>query len=126
MSPTTALLYWHLSDYALTTFLLTPNAQAPHLLDANHLDQCSRAQSLQTWLTDWNTDYSDYRSDSKEKKVPNPKHSWREQLANRHTQLKELLGLDTLVSCLPKSGITHLILIPHRDLHCLPPSGMPA
>jgi len=120
LSPTTALIYWHLSDDALTTFLLTPNAQSPHLLDANHLDQCSRAQSLKTWLTDWNTDYIDYRSSSKEKKIPNPKHLWRSQLPNRLTQLKELLGLDTLISGLPKSGITHLILIPHCDLHCLP------
>jgi CHAT domain-containing protein/tetratricopeptide (TPR) repeat protein len=119
LSPTTALIYWHLSDDALTTFLLTPSAQTPDLLDADRLTQCRRAQDLATWLKTWNTDYSDYRTGSKEKKVPDPNHSWRINLADCLAKLQKLLGLDTLTSSLP-TGITHLILIPHRDLHCLP------
>ncbi|NJR57113.1 MAG: tetratricopeptide repeat protein [Acaryochloris sp. CRU_2_0] len=120
LSPTTALIYWHLSDDALTTFLLTPNAQTPDLLDANRLSQCSRAQSLKTWLTAWNTDYSDYRAGFKERKTPDLKHPWRTKLAVRLAELQGILGLNDLTSSLLESGITHLILIPHRDLHCLP------
>jgi tetratricopeptide (TPR) repeat protein/CHAT domain-containing protein len=128
LTPTTAIVYWHLSPAALTTFVLKSGEPAPILI-STPLSQCEQPESLQrllkfeAWMQDWDRQYQDYRS--KGKKHPNTDHSWRKDMQQRLFErqeepgnLKNILNIEAIEQHL--DGITQLILIPHRDLHRFP------
>jgi CHAT domain-containing protein len=103
------IIYWHLSEDALTTFILTSNKETPTVLT-------QKSTHFETWQKEWDKRYSDYRSKDQ---VQHPAtHPWREKLEAELTRLKAILEIDKIEVCLgPK---TQLILIPHRDLHRFP------
>ena len=113
----TAIVYWHLSPDALTTFLLLPNKSEPQVLDSDRATLLNRHKDFEAWKKDWDKQYQDYRP-KKENSADKANHPWRNTLSDRLNQLRQILNLPALEQQL--SGITHLILIPHRDLHRFP------
>ncbi|NEZ62866.1 CHAT domain-containing protein [Leptolyngbyaceae cyanobacterium CCMR0082] len=113
LSPQTAIIYWHLSDDTLSTFVITDSASITA--------DTQPSQPLETWLKTWTRDYNDYRTKGKSPSAPlaesRETHPWRTELTNRLNELKPILSIDELVKNL--SNIQNLVLIPHRDLHCL-------
>lgn len=121
--PTTAILSWHLSPAALTTFLLLPQSSDPILIPAPDPAQVTdqptslkQVIDLENWIKTWNLDYADYINSSS--KHARESHSWRTKMLKRLEDLKHHLNLSAILEHLP--GITQLILIPHRDLHRFP------
>ncbi len=115
--PHTAALYWHLSDDALTTFILLPHQPEPIVLERNYTILRQQHQRFSDWFQQWNRDYDDYRG-KKRSAEDQKQHPWRVQLVPRLTALKEILQIDAIAPHL--TDIHHLILLPHRDLHRLP------
>ena len=127
LTPGTAIVYWHISPQALTTFILRANATEPIVIFKNGLTSDEEQQfqyqlslrKFKVWVKEWNHQYQDYRGktkDQKESKRAN--HSWRKEMIPRLKQLKIILDIDKIQPYL--SDITQLILIPHQDLHRLP------
>jgi tetratricopeptide (TPR) repeat protein len=114
LTPTTAILYWHLSNDALTTFILTQDQPEPIVLD---LDRRRQAYRLSQLLTDYKRDYATYSALPKD--APDRHlHPWRTKLTDRLSQLRQILAIDAIQPHLTQA--TQLILLPHRDLHLLP------
>ncbi len=127
LTPGTAIICWHISPQALTTFVLKANATEPIIIlkddSISNPKQVSQSllslQEFTTWLKQWNQQYQDYRSKTKEQKERDrANHLWRKGMIARLEQLKTILNIDKIKSHL--SDITRLILIPHQDLHRLP------
>ncbi|WP_414586481.1 CHAT domain-containing protein [Scytonema sp. PCC 10023] len=132
LNPKTAIIYWHLSPAALHTFILKHDAPSPILLSSppfssrvggdlqsDELEVPAAVQRLhdfENWVKDWNQQYADYRDKKDEQSKSN--HSWRVDMENRLNDLKKILSIPTIKQEL--QDITHLILIPHRDLHRFP------
>ncbi|NEQ99737.1 MAG: CHAT domain-containing protein [Cyanothece sp. SIO2G6] len=126
LQPHTAIVYWHLSADALTTFVVCGDKQQPSVISQAQDDSQTgirHVQKLEAWIKDWDDQYADYRS--KDRKAPSPNHSWRkdmgQRLFDRQDQpgnLKTILNITAIESHL--NGINHLILVPHRDLHRFP------
>ncbi|MFB2935492.1 CHAT domain-containing protein [Aerosakkonemataceae cyanobacterium BLCC-F154] len=115
LQPTTAIVYWHLSPAALTTFILK-HGETPKTLETPETDFLNRLEKFEKWVKDWNQQYAEY---GKGKKSETEKTSnWRDNLPEKLQQLIEILHIPKIESTL--TGITHLILIPHRDLHRFP------
>jgi hypothetical protein len=121
LNPTTAIVYWHLSPYALHTFILTHNTQ-PVILQS--LSQ--RLHDFETWKENWNQEYNNYRKSEDIQVGEN--HIWRNNLTKKLEELKEILDINTIeniISNFPSlqegtkgdNSVENLILIPHRDLH---------
>ncbi|XWK88263.1 MAG: CHAT domain-containing tetratricopeptide repeat protein [Phormidium sp.] len=74
-------------------------------------------QKFEDWLKEWKKEYQLNRKEAKGAKEE--KESWRDKMADRLDELGNILDIEPI---LKKIGdeITHLILIPHRDLHLLP------
>ena len=131
--PNTAIIYWHLSDNTLTTFILAPNASSEitlNLLPTPTTENATLTQrnQLTDWMTAWQNDYADYggkktKSEPQETK-PQPKgenHPWRVQMEERLATLKTILRITDIETALADSlHCTQLLLIPHRDLHLYP------
>lgn len=86
LDPTTAIVYWHLSPAALTTFVLKSGEPAPILITTPTFqselpESLQRLLKFETWMQDWERHYQDYRS--KGKKQPNNDHSWRKDMQQR-------------------------------------------
>ena len=125
-NPHTAVIYWHLSDYALTTFLLLPNGEISHSIDLPK----QGSTALRTEIEDWQKQYKDYL-DTFEKSKPQTAaspaqpqksdHPWRQEMLAKLTKLGELLHIPALeLQCQAITGITSLLLVPHRELHLFP------
>jgi CHAT domain-containing protein/tetratricopeptide (TPR) repeat protein len=126
----TGIIYWHLSPDNLTTFILTANDSQPLVWES---DRRQQAQQLAKWIDEWDTQYRDYGSKNGSKKStvtqPSPNgeviedekghHPWRKKLPDYLTQLQQILEIDKICAQLPTT-LTHLILIPHGDLHRFP------
>ena len=110
LNPTTAAIYWHLSDAALTTFIIKSNGL---LSPQNCLSDFP--DKFEEWVKEWNQQYTDYQS---KQKTSQQNHPWRAGMASKFARLKEILKIDAIEQQL--EGITELILIPHRDLHRFP------
>ncbi|MEZ2321741.1 MAG: tetratricopeptide repeat protein, partial [Microcoleus sp.] len=110
LNPTTAAIYWHLSDAALTTFIIKSDG----LLSP---ETCFRdfPDELEKWVKEWNQQYTDYQSKEKTSQV---NHPWRGGMVSQFARLNAILKIDVIEQQL--EGITELILIPHRDLHRFP------
>jgi CHAT domain-containing protein/Flp pilus assembly protein TadD len=105
------IIYWHLSEETLTTFILTPNQENPIVLTQKSTD-------FETWRKDWDKRYGDYRSKGKNQAQHQAHHPWRDTLKTELDRLKAILDIEKIEAYL--SPHTHLILIPHRDLHRFP------
>ncbi|MFB2968094.1 tetratricopeptide repeat protein [Aerosakkonema sp. BLCC-F183] len=118
LQPSTAIVYWHLSPAALTTFILK-NGETPHTLETRFLGETGfleqRLEKFEKWVKDWNQQYVEYKDKKSETETTS---NWRDNLPEKLRQLKEILHIPEIESTL--TGITHLILIPHRDLHRFP------
>ncbi|MGA9381376.1 MAG: tetratricopeptide repeat protein, partial [Phormidium sp.] len=115
LQPTTAIVYWHLSPAALTTFILK-HGETPKTLETPETDFLNRLEKFEKWVKDWNQQYTEY---GKGKKSETEQTSnWRDNLPQKLQQLREILHIPEIETTL--TGITHLILIPHRDLHRFP------
>ncbi|QIR38707.1 tetratricopeptide repeat protein [Tolypothrix sp. PCC 7910] len=137
LNPQTAIIYWHISPASLHTFVLKDQAPSPILIftpmqDAGVFNlgrSPSRLQEVplpegvrrllafEDWLEDWNQQYQEYSSLAGDKQNQS-NHSWRVDMEQRLLELKHILNISTVIQEL--EGITHLILIPHRDLQRLP------
>jgi CHAT domain-containing protein/Flp pilus assembly protein TadD len=139
---TTAIVYWHLSPHALTTFIIKHGAEEPIVIssppfsrgvggDLRHHDKpnqsLKRLRDFETWLNKWNKQYQDYRSRKEKVDPPQPPlkrgekesdRSWCDNLPELLEQLGDILNIPAILSTL--TDIKQLILIPHRDLHRFP------
>ncbi len=121
-SAQTGVVYWHFSPDNLTTFILTANDSQPLVWES---DRGSQAQQLAKWTKEWDTQYRDYGSkkavsqnDEAAARVKE-QHPWRQNLPDALAQLQQILEIDRICAQLPAT-LTHLILIPHGDLHRFP------
>lgn len=131
LNPTTAAIYWHISPSSLRTFIIKPNAPEPIPVFTPVLnvapdefplpEAVNRLVEFEDWLSDWNQEYEDYRSETRDKESK-INHSWRRDMEQRLANLKEILSISTIEQEL--QGITNIILIPHRDLHRFPLHGL--
>jgi tetratricopeptide (TPR) repeat protein len=138
LNPQTAIIYWHVSSAALTTFILRYDKKDPitHTLKPvtekksfgvfsqpvahehkAHLPAIRQLEDFERWVADWKRDYQEYRKISP-KSSQKETHPWRVKMEERLNELAGILKIETLLTHL--TGITQLILIPHRDLHLLP------
>ena len=136
----TAIVYWHLSPAALTTFLLLPGASEPMVIPPPDL-AADPTQALvnderplglkqilcwEDWLGQWNQDYDNYSSahNKTDRTVEliawRRGHPWRTQMDSRLKSLGQLLNIEAIHAALQGYPIQHLRLIPHRDLHRFP------
>jgi hypothetical protein len=63
LKPQTAIIYWHFSPVALTTFILKPG-QSPRILPLDQQQYKTAAHHLQRfedWMQQWKKDYRSYR-----------------------------------------------------------------
>ncbi len=135
LNPHTAAIYWHVSPAAITTFILRHNQPlqvhtAPATVDdATYPAAARQLRDFENWVEAWKENYQDYRAGKEkgteeklsttEDKKPAPKdHPWRKEMTAALEELKTILDIPGILPHL--SGIRHLILIPHRDLHLLP------
>jgi len=119
LRPDTAIVYWHLSPDALTTFILRWDNPQPAVIScATDDSQVSIRQvnQLESWLKDWNQTYARYVG--KDKTNPNRDEIWRDNLPTMLSELADLLDISQINTNL--GDISQLILVPHRDLHRLP------
>jgi tetratricopeptide (TPR) repeat protein len=127
--PNTAIIYWHLSDNALTTFILAPNALSEitlNLLPTPTTENATITQrnQLTDWMTAWQNDYADYggkktKSESQETKpqAKGENHPWRVQMEERLANLKNILRITDIETSLADSPhCTQLLLIPLDSL----------
>jgi CHAT domain-containing protein/Flp pilus assembly protein TadD len=132
LSPRTAVIYWHLSPAALTTFIIR-YGQSPEVFrpkPAPSEPNVPRSQSyppaayqlhiLENWIQEWKQNYRSYR-DLDPKAEDLKAASWRKLMDGDEpfTQLPAILEINRLCEEY-LDGIDQLILIPHRDLHLLP------
>ncbi|MEM6753069.1 MAG: tetratricopeptide repeat protein [Cyanobacteria bacterium P01_C01_bin.38] len=131
LNPTTAAIYWHLSPSSLRTFIIKPNAPEPIPVFTPMLnvapdefplpEAVNRLVEFEDWLEDWQKEYGDYRSETRNKQSK-INHSWRGDMEQRLAKLREILSISSIEQEL--QGIENLILIPHRDLHQFPLHGL--
>jgi len=142
-NPTTAIVYWHLSPNALTTFIVKHDSQNPIIIDAplSPSAEVRGIKPLEDWIKTWDEYYQDYR-----KNPPQPRfergeeeqcfgekgeeelgQSWQDNLPNLLEELQHILNIPAILTQLnpesipnPTPQIQNLILIPHRDLHRFP------
>jgi tetratricopeptide (TPR) repeat protein len=109
----TAIIYWHISPFAITTFIIKPNADKPIVIPTQ------KPERLEAWLKNWHTQYDNHRKGAKQQES-NP--DWRDNLLQLLTQLGEILNIPAILEPIQNQNtqIQNLILIPHRDLHRLP------
>jgi CHAT domain-containing protein len=122
LCPHTAIVYWHLSPDALTVFILRWDHQTDPIV-INRATGDSKAgieqvQNLENWLKTWNQTYQTHIDKSKDTEIEE-KSDWFKDLPDQLKNLDEILQIEQIKTQLPP-GITHLTLVPHRDLHCLP------
>ncbi len=118
LTPSTAILYWHLSPIALHAFLLTLDTDIPILLSTPSTDQAlQQLQRFETWVETWNEQYANYR---KTKTAEAKDSTWRDTLPQHLRELSQILNIPQILDSLNNKPIQNLILIPHRDLHRFP------
>ncbi|MBL1203582.1 MAG: tetratricopeptide repeat protein [Nostoc sp. GBBB01] len=118
LNPSTAIIYWHLSSYALHTFILKHNAPSPIVLgETEFVTHAQRLQDFEAWVKNWNQQYADYRDKAKDEQSRKI-YPWRLMMPEKLEELKNILNISAIEQEL--NNVTNLILIPHRDLHRLP------
>ncbi len=122
LRPHSAIVYWHLSADALTTFILRWDKAQPTTLsratDDDIKSNIQQVRKLETWLKNWNQTYQ-FHIDKSKGSLPSNKSDWFKALPDQLHRLAEILQVDAIkAQLLP--DIAHLTLVPHRDLHRLP------
>ncbi|MBD2028296.1 CHAT domain-containing protein, partial [Leptolyngbya sp. FACHB-711] len=124
LDPSTAVIYWHLSPSALTTFLLKSDTLTPILVNSASSstgkipESLDRLIKLENWVMAWDERYANYRDKGKTDVEDKQSHPWRFSMEAALEDLKKLLCISEIEAEL--SNINKLILIPHRDLHRFP------
>ncbi|MGI8500776.1 MAG: CHAT domain-containing protein, partial [Hassallia sp.] len=125
LNPTTAVVYWHISPYALHTFILKHNALSPIVLgetrfleETGFLRQTQRLRDFEDCVKKWNEQYADYRKGKD--KQGEEERTWRDNLPEMLRQLGNILDIAAILTAINNQSIQNLILIPHRDLHRFP------
>ncbi len=113
----TAIIYWHLSPVSLTAFIITPDKFEVIATPVTDIFAKRDSHSLEKWLENWKTNYQNY-CQTTNKQQSKESHPWRESMTAQLPQLADILKIPEI--CTHLTGIEHLILIPHRDLHLLP------
>jgi CHAT domain-containing protein/Flp pilus assembly protein TadD len=112
----TAIIYWHLSPAALTTFILTPG-QPPEVFQPKSPATAKQLQEFEEWMKQWKQSYQQHRDLDPEAMQTSP---WRKNMEFMlYNRLRSILDINNLCQSHLKN-IDQLILIPHRDLHLLP------
>ncbi len=140
---TTAIVYWHLSPNALTTFIIKHNSENPIIIDAplSASGEVKGIKPLEDWIKIWDDSYQEYRKNPPqppfergekeqcfgEKGEEELGQSWQDNLPNLLEKLQHILNIPAILTQLNSESITNptpqiqnLILIPHRDLHRFP------
>jgi tetratricopeptide (TPR) repeat protein len=113
----TGIIYWHYSSDNLTTFILTAADPQP-LAWKSHT--ATPTKQLKEWIEEWDKQYRNYGSKKDEVgKEDRSHHPWRKNLPDALARLRQILEIDKICAQLPAT-LTHLILIPHSDLHRFP------
>ncbi|NJM77766.1 MAG: CHAT domain-containing protein, partial [Acaryochloridaceae cyanobacterium RU_4_10] len=130
LTPNSAIIYWHLSPVALTTFVLKHN-QPPQILQSTLqlLDQVQNPElrdypaptyqlrRLEEWIRQWKQNYQQYQDFESENAQFLP---WRKNMEPMlYIQLRKILEINRLGQEYLQD-VDRLILIPHRELHLLP------
>ena len=126
-----AVIYWHLSPAAITTFLLLPGADAPLLIppaESNDSKIDERSSQLlqllhwETWLKQWNQLYEAKFTSKEKTDEADTVHSptFPDELPKRLEDLSKILNIAAIQAELQSANIDQLLLLPHRDLHRLP------
>lgn len=125
LNNSTAAVYWHLGSETLTTFILKYGASEPSLINADLATSWVEEPSslhhrleFEAWKRNWDHHYATYRSKGKNQVENKRAHPWHVSMIEALEKLKEILNIPAIESEL--SGITQLILIPHRDFHRFP------
>jgi CHAT domain-containing protein len=113
LTPNTAIVCWHFSDDALTTFILTPDHPDPIVLPT---DRYQQSIDLKKLIDEYKKDYKTYRELPKDAKKDD--HPWRLKLQPWLNRLKQILAIDTIETHI--GNAQNIILLSHRDLHLLP------
>jgi CHAT domain-containing protein/Tfp pilus assembly protein PilF len=143
----TAIIYWHISPAAITTFILRYNQPPVVLSGKNDLTPPTPRpyQGMgeknfllplpvgEGWGEGWKgqgerffyppslrqlIDFENWIETWKKDYQNNFQTRWREEMPQRLNQLAEILNIEGILQHLKK--VNQLILIPHRDLHLLP------
>jgi tetratricopeptide (TPR) repeat protein len=150
LNPHTAIIYWHISPTAISTFILKYN-QAPIvktvLFQGTNLTD--NLQRFESWLDQWLKNYDDYCQPAKtQTKQPDyknlqitldkggiklnipqsvqPKNTSKDRANHpwRQTMISQIEELRDILKikdiCQDLTEVKNLILIPHRSLHTLP------
>jgi tetratricopeptide (TPR) repeat protein len=117
LQPHSAIIYWHLSPSALSTFILQPGDNEPTVFYSYDLAE------LQAWIAQWDkintVATTPSAANAKKKTIDLP-------LAPAFAtldwpKLQQILEISKITQHLQQTpGITNLTLIPHKDLHRLP------
>ena len=104
----TVVIEWYITNTGLESFIITS--------DNFQRLQLSTPADNQA-LEDWNYKYLNSYNN-------NNKTEWINNLASRLTQLAEILHIEEIIKLIPQN-CSHLILIPHRNLHLFPLHALP-
>ncbi len=113
LRPDTAIVYCHLSDDALTTFILTSDRPDPIVLPTDRYRQSIKLKKL---IDEYKKNYKTYRELPKDAKKDD--HPWRVNLLSCLDRLKQILDIGAIETHI--GSAQQIILLPHRDLHLLP------
>ena len=125
-TPNTAIIYWHLSPSALTTFIIKPRTDKPEVIPTQ------KSEQLEAWIKNWDEQYENYGKIPNQQLLDSP---WRLNLPELLKELSQILNIPRILQSIQNSGdkpfryalgdrIQNLILIPHRDLHRFPLHGL--
>jgi CHAT domain-containing protein len=108
----TALVTWYIAQTKLLTFIVTPQATHPQLIEST----LEAFQQFIEVLTEYQTAYSQYRDRLNK--------DWKTALPQYLAQFSQTLGLAEILQQLPPE-CDQAILIPHRYLHLIPLHALP-
>ena len=124
----TAVVYWHLSDNVLTTFVLCTNNSSEIVLtlpkntiSGNEL--VVQRNKFKNWINEWLDDYDDYGGKKNQLKpnVERPEsqgksHPWRVQMKERLANLKTILRISDIENSLADFPHCNQLILISRDL----------
>ncbi|MBC6433698.1 CHAT domain-containing protein, partial [Nostoc sp. HG1] len=124
LNPKTAVIYWHLSPIAITTFIIKHNEPLKILQpqlpsesqQGGNRPYFYQLQRFENWMQQWKKSYQDYCNVSNTDKETTP---WRKNMKSMLETLGEILEIKRIVQE-NLQDVDNLILIPHRELHLLP------
>jgi CHAT domain-containing protein len=136
----TAIIYWHISPTAITTFILKSNAPIKVVTNEQVLEvtkifsnsrpkiKYKRLNEFEQWMSSWKRNYQIHGS-SKEKGSgrrrrqsnlnTQDEHLWRDEMDVSLLQLSQILNIPGIIETY-LTDVNQLVLIPHRDLHLVP------